>query len=173
MYIRVESRCFTRNFVKAIKVLLNDQAELVASDGSRGVLSKSLLEYFTVGSSAGEMYGIVVGRGTTSPTPDDTWLENPVEHGDQANQLFYWDTMVGNVELGTNRVRFLVTRIVENKTGSDQQITELGLAAKCKLNVQGSIEDKIVLLARDVLQNPVTIPAGGALRIDYVIYVPV
>ncbi len=172
MYIRVEARCFTRNFMKALRVLFDERDELVANDGTRGTLLKSSLEYFTVRSGAGDMWGIVVGKGTTSPSPDDAWLEQPIQHGDQPNQLFYWETIVSVVEVKESRLRFLVTRVIENRTGSDIQFTEVGLAAKCKLNVSGNLLDKVVLLARDVLQNPVTVPSKGAVRVDYIIYVP-
>ena len=133
------------------------------------------VEFHNMNVLAGEgddSFGIVVGKGTASPTPDDYKLESQVPHGVSTDQLYHYKTELE--EAGTSGQDSYVKfkRLFENKSGGDISIQELGLYAKWYKKVGSDVEGPYVfLLIRDVLGSAQTIPAGATATVRYTIKV--
>ena len=116
--------------------------------------------------------GPVVGTGTTAVTQTDYQLAARVPHADtgQPGGLVHLGAFAEGFEedavAGT--AGFDVKRMFVNASGADVTVTEAGL------NVGGGFDDNTYddvryayMIARDVLDQPVTIPDGEALMLTY------
>jgi len=63
------------------------------------------------------------------------------------------------VNIDENTVRQLFERTFENKSGADITVKEIGLVVKT------NEDNYLVMIIRDVLPTPKTVPAGGSLTI--------
>jgi len=105
-------------------------------------------------------YGIIVGSGTTPVSPDDYKLENQIAHGTADGQLYYGDTDVLDVVVQENKIIQGLQRQFTNQGAVDVEINEIGVVVKTTEN------NYKVLIIRDVLDTPVTIPSGGTVVIQ-------
>ena len=100
--------------------------------------------------------GICLGNGTTAPTVSDYCLDNDITD----SLTFISGSTPGNTPSGSTRTPdsglASVTATYENRTGADIVIKEIGLMAAVG---QSGVQNHF-LLTRDVLNTPVTIPAG-------------
>jgi hypothetical protein len=103
---------------------------------------------------------IVLGTGNTAFNVSQIDLDSRVIHGSGASQLFYhaasYTNMVENST--TNSMRFTINRTVENRSGSNITISEVGMFK--------DVSDRRYLLDRKVI-TPVTITNGSTLSFQW------
>jgi len=176
-----KSESFVANFLTLLHSTLIGQWVTVVDINGNEVTSGSITASYSVGgvgyskcaTNPGRLllnapegdssYGIVVGTGETPVSPNDYKLENQIPHGSADGQLYYYSSSVGNVSIKESQIRQTVSRVFENKGSVDVVIKEIGLVAKIH---NGSC----ILIVRDVLSEPVTVPnSGGVVIVDYFI----
>jgi len=112
--------------------------------------------------------GIVVGSGTTPPTPSDYSLESQIPHGTGAGQLDYEQDEFGDVQISGNTISFEMRRMFINRTGNTITVAEIGIIM---YTIDTSNTRRRVLIARDVLDTPVEVPGYGSICVTYTFYV--
>ena len=160
---RFRSKSWVKNFVEILRSqFANEDATVKATDGNDYILS---VDYIFVKASEGEdTFGIQVGSGTTSPTPNDYILDNKINHGTGAGELRYGNVTVETVSVtDTNVSQFRVIRVFTNDSGGSVDVNEIGLVA--------SFSGYYVLIARDVLASTVTLADGETLTVRYIVKV--
>lgn len=105
---------------------------------------------------------IVLGRGRTPATVNDYKLENMITSGLSA-------TVSNSVDENGDCTQKLV---ITNTSSGDITIGEIGLSAPFYRSTISS-DRGMALMDRTVLDEPVTIPAGGIGMIDYTIKIPI
>jgi hypothetical protein len=74
--------------------------------------------------------GIIVGTGTTSPTPQDHVIQTPITHGSGAGQLQYQQqTSLSGVQIVGNNSTLILNRIMVNNSGGTINVSEIGIYA--------------------------------------------
>jgi len=133
-------------------------------------------------------YGIVVGTGTTPPTPNDYNLESQISNGTGSNQLqygahnispaptstsssnYYFSSSIpssGLLPVSGNTTSWQISRTFTNNSGASITVSEVGLISE----IYGGSTTYFVLLAHDLLSSAITIPNGGVMAITYTISV--
>ena len=115
-------------------------------------------------------YGILVGTGETEVSPDDTDLASPISHGTGAGQLSYGTTTCEEPTVSDSVVSFRILRSFTNNSGASVTVKEIGIAF---LHGHADDGDIYVLMARDVLSSPTTIPDGASLTVRYTLSITV
>lgn len=133
----------------------------------RTFMTKAVTQYNRYDNGTSGFTGVAFGDGTTEPTEDDTWLS-----GNQHTSITSSNTTVEVTESEEGDER-CVTAVytINNNTGADITIGEVGLFSYCTiLGPSGSYNAYIsVLIERSLLENPITIPAGGVGKVTYTI----
>jgi len=158
-----EAHSFVVNFFKILRTILADLEETgVGVDGSSVAIhdTDDLGLYRVIAEGGDDSYGIVVGTGTTPPTPDDYTLESKIPHGTGAGQLSYGETGVSAVSAKDNNIYLYIDRTFTNLSGADIDISEVGLITYIS---------RWLLIARDVFSPPITVADGAAVTIRYTI----
>jgi len=127
-------------------------------------------------------YGIVVGTGTTPPTPNDYVLENQIVNGTGSGQLVhsahtinpqpqiigsstYLTTTTtptsGLLPVSGNTTSWQVSRQFTNQSGASITVSEVGIYMK---TLNG-----VTMIVHDLLSSPVTVPNLSILQITYTI----
>jgi len=137
-------------------------------------------------SSNDSSYGIVVGTGTATPTPNDFELENQIINGTGSGQLVYGAHSISPtpgtsaLQAGTstpssgvltpsnNTTSFSVSRTFQNQSGASITVSEVGIMS---MTEEYSEVYNPVLLIHDLLSSAITIPNGGVMGITYTISV--
>jgi hypothetical protein len=103
---------------------------------------------------------IVLGTGNTAFNVSQIDLDSRILHGSGAGQLFYHPANYTNLSenSATNSMRFMINRTVENRSGSNITISEVGLFK--------SASTSRYLLDRKVI-TPVTITNGNTLTFTW------
>ena len=132
--------------------------------------------YATIKAPEGDdTWGIVVGIGTTKQAPDDYNLENKIAHGDATGQLLYGAVTVEDPAVSNNTITMRLIRTFSNSSGGSVNVQEFGIIMYhyFRYNVSGHVYTREfkVLVARDVLDTPVSVPDGGTLTVRYIIQV--
>ena len=109
-------------------------------------------------------YGIIVGTGDTPVDVDDVDLESPISHGTGSGQLLYGSTTIEEVQTSDSTSSFRVTRSFSNSSGASITVKEIGMAIKHSHRDDGDLH---ILIARDVLPSPTSIPDGASLTVRY------
>lgn len=112
------------------------------------------LNWNTGNSDAGST-GIGFGSGTTPPTIDDYKLESAISSG----------LSFSFVQNYGNPCTWIIT--ITNTSDEEITISELGMFTSIYSNYSSSGSNVTALVDRTVLDNPVTIPAGGIGKIEY------
>lgn len=99
--------------------------------------------------------GIYLGRGTTPPTFDDYKMEDMITSGVNCTVSVEYNDNYDAVNIIT----------ITNNSGAEITIGEVGRGG----HVYTTIKWIIALLDRTVLDEPVTIPAGGVGQVTYTI----
>jgi len=108
-------------------------------------------------------WGIVVGSGD-SPTTINFWnLESIYPHGKDEGYMNYLSTQVTEPEFDGTYVKFTIQRLIVNEADTSQIVREVGLIAREYYTW------KRFLIARDVLDSPVTMPPKSLLEVTIVI----
>jgi hypothetical protein len=134
-------------------------------------------------------YGIVVGLGTTPPTPNDYILGSQITNGTGSGQLIYSahkisPTPVSNgtsnsysatstpssglLPVSGNTTSWQISRQFTNQSGASITVSEVGLITQFYIS---SSSTTFILLAHDLLSSPVTVPYLSILQITYTISV--
>lgn len=117
------------------------------------------------GSKHGIWRGTFFGTGTTPATVDDIVLESPITRTDITHASPGTPGLC--VELNADHMLISATHKVTNKSGQDIAITELGAYGNMFTST-----DVPFMLDHTVLQDPIVIPAGQTVPIDYEIRFP-
>lgn len=177
--IRRKSKSFVKNFMEYLnKFFKSGTMTLKDINGNDHYIVAGFLDvdnYFEtprllVGEGIDDC-GIVLGSGTTPPTPDDFKLENQIPHGDETGKLHYMNNDCSEVQVSGNEITFEITRDFINNSGGDITIGEMGLILDIDYKKGGTYYTAHVLMIRDVFDTPVTVLAGGSLSAKYTIKV--
>lgn len=119
----------------------------------------------------GYKYGIVLGRGDTSVSMGDYYLQTPIEHGEGANEMLYYGGFAENFVVGANYAEFSIMKAIENNSGNPIEIKEYVLVCAADDNSTTSLisTDFVDLFAvtRNVLSVPVTVQDQEILKVIY------
>jgi len=121
-------------------------------------------------------YGIVVGIGTATPTPQDYKLGSQIENGTSNGQLVYSAHSISppptNLSISNNTISFQVSRQFTNQSGASITVSEVGIIAETNIN-NGSADgtNDYILIIHDLLSSSVTVPNLSILQITYTISV--
>jgi hypothetical protein len=118
-----------------------------------------------VGGNAGagvDSYGILIGTSDTPVAIGQYSLGLKIVHGTGSGQMSYGASSVEALTKDTTW-QFRVVRTFTNNSGASIPVRELGLF------IQITNPTKQVMLARDVLPSPVTVPNGSTLTVRYII----
>ena len=108
-------------------------------------------------------WGIMVGSGD-SPTTINFWnLESIYPHGRGEGYMNYLSTQVTEPEFDGTYVKFTIQRLVVNEADVSQIVREVGLIAREYYTW------KRFLIARDVVDPPITMPPKSLLEVTIVI----
>jgi len=131
-------------------------------------------------------YGIVVGTGTSPPTPQDYQLGNQIVNGTGGGQLVYGAHTInpapqtisgGNITTSSstpssgvlpvngNTTSWQISRTFQNQSGASITVSEVGLYTKL------ASSGYYVMLAHDLLSSPISVPINAVLTIVYTISV--
>jgi len=134
-------------------------------------------------------YGIVVGSGTATPTPNDYKLGNQIQNGTGSGQLQYSahsfspaagtgsindqtsTPSSGVLTVSGNTTSFQISRQFTNQSGASITVSEVGIIAKISDWYQSGAQSVYVLIIHDLLSSPVTVPNLSILQITYTISV--
>jgi len=110
----------------------------------------------------------VVGSGTVPVTLHDFRLQSKILHGTSAGRLQYGGTRLSNMDMSDpNKWFFNISRTFTNATTADITITEAGLIVYLFSDTAIGINSPYYLIARDVLQEPITIAPNDSVLIQY------
>ena len=103
-------------------------------------------------------WGIMLGIGTTPPTPSDYKLETLINSGTAGGQLnFYQQTAVQGVVVSGSVSSFVLQRVAVNNSGADITINEVGIG----INEAGII----ALIFRDIISGGLLVPNTSTVTI--------
>lgn len=162
----------TQNFINAMAMVLirgstnKGMLPLTAYNGTVYYLTPSqnipvnLSQSFTLSTSS---TGICVGSGDTAPAITDYQLEDPITSNLQASVVQYTDTDNN----GNPYLQYDIT--ITNNGGSDVTIREIGYRQNLHgaTTLGGTGSNRVCLIDRTVLAEPVTIAANGIATIRY------
>ena len=100
--------------------------------------------------SEDDTFGLVVGLGTTAPTPGDYVMENQLTHGVSTNTLFHYNTSESGAVSSETSCYLTCQRIFGNVSGGTINVREMGLQYKGWYG-NGQYDDWRVLVLRDVI----------------------
>lgn len=133
--------------------------------GGFGVERPDLSEYHP-----GYRYGIVVGRGNSSVSMGDYYLETPITHGTGENQMLYYGGFAQDFVLGADYAEFSIFKAIENNSGSAIEISEYILTGSGNDAVYGTGDIiHLYTITRNTLTSPVTVNDGEVLKVEYVL----
>lgn len=125
-----------------------------------------------VAPSGDHTYGVVIGKGTTAPTPSDYKLESQFTEGTGVDQFSHGAVSIEAPTISGNTITTKVVRNFTNNYTATQNVSEAGLIARHYWQgLNFTTEDFKILIARDVLSTPVSVPASATLTLRYVIQV--
>jgi len=154
---------------------------------TNGEAATTVAFFFNMLDSANDStYGIVVGTGTATPTPNDYVLGNQIVNGTGSGQLVYGShtispqgntTNSGNLSSppttgvltpSGNITSAQVSRTFQNQSGASITVSEVGIISK---GVSASNTTTTTLIIHDLLSSAITIPNNAVLTIVYTISV--
>jgi hypothetical protein len=108
--------------------------------------------------------GIVVGSGTAAESFEDYSLQTQIAHGTGVGQLSYaqCEAPVKSYDAGTKTYSCTWTRYLNNNSGGDVTVNEVGLIMSCNTNYgyRG-------MVSRDKLASSVVVASAGQLKVSY------
>jgi hypothetical protein len=119
------------------------------------------------GASNSNANGILVGSSDAAENFDDYILAAKIVSGTAAGQLSYamQEVHVRSYDSGAKVFQNELKRFFNNNSGGNVSVSEIGLSGYIGQSSTGYY----VLMARDVLPSPVTVPNGGQLTVIYLI----
>ncbi len=112
-------------------------------------------------------HGIVVGTNGVAESFDHNALQTPIANGLGAGQLsmIAQEAPVLSFDAGTKTLTDTLVRFMNNNSGGDITVREVGLIAKLQTGTAYSMS--LFLLSRDVLSPEVIVPNAGQIRLQY------
>lgn len=108
--------------------------------------------------------GIVVGSGVNAESFEDYTLQTQIAHGTGAGQFSYaqCEAPAKSYDAGTKTYSCIWTRYLNNNSGGDVTVNEVGLIMSCNTNYgyRG-------MVSRDKLGAPVVVASAGQLKVSY------
>ncbi|RLJ03010.1 MAG: hypothetical protein DRP11_01945 [Candidatus Aenigmatarchaeota archaeon] len=182
---RQEVKSWLKNFALFLKHQLHNENDVVVDTGGASAtiicgLSECDLSYHSAGygslefsANAGDnddSFGIIVGSGTATVSPDDYNLASKIPHGTGSGQLDYDTHTFESPTITNGTVKFSISRSFKNSSGGDVNVNEVGLVIRSLSKAADKVcEDVKFLIIRDVLDSTVTVPDGGGLTVKYTI----
>lgn len=139
----------------------------------------STVNTYTYSSAAGNTdYGIVVGSNNTGFAFDDNKMWVLIAHGESSGQLSYSTTNSSSAFTdGNTKFTTTLTRYLNNNSGGDVTINEIGLVAGLHWYSSGGQSypptyateslRRLVLVCRDVLSEPDVLPDAMQYLVTY------
>lgn len=123
-----------------------------------------------------DTYGILIGSGTTAPTPSDYKLQSQYYEGTGTGFFLHGATTIEGPTVSGNTITIKISRTFTNQAGADQVVSEVGLFARhhwrlANYNTFYISPEFHFMIARDVLASSVTVPNGATLTVRYIIQV--
>ena len=164
-----KSHSYVLNFMKIMKLLMLSTAteELTDTGGNAVTVADTDLGAVNVlGGEGDDSKGILFGTGTTAFEITDCKLASKISHGDGDNLLHYNATSVGDIDTSTpSKIRLPIQRSAVNNGSVSINVSEVGLVVS--ITIGGT--DYYFLIARDVLDSAISVPAGATLSWTYYI----
>jgi len=162
-YHRQKARTWVKNlFYMLLYSFRGVTPQIQKQDGSVTSYNPYMNDGLNVSAGSGNSnYGILVGMGTKAWAIDDYKLDNKIANGSSSNQLLYGAVSVEDMVIESNRIYFRVVRTFTNSSGSSITVTEVGLVTNYGTSYP--------LIARDLLNPPVTVPPSSTLTVRYII----
>ena len=129
-------------------------------------ISRATIPVFVAEASSTGAFGIRVGRGTTAESFEHHALSIPITSGTGTNQLVYsaMAIPVGTYDAGTKTWTAVMTRIFNNNSTADINVTEVCLDEILHYTSTSTIST--FMLMRDLLSNYITVPVGAQLTVN-------
>jgi len=129
--------------------------------------------WYNINAPAGNSsFGIVIGTGNATPTPQDYQLGNQIANGTGSGQMIYnatsFNPSSGTVTISGNTSSIQISRTFQNESGASITVSETGIISITDV-VSGT--SGYILIVHDLLSSPITIPNGGVMAITYTISV--
>ena len=107
---------------------------------------------------------MIFGTGNTAFAKTQLDLATPIHTGNSAGQLFYHPTSYTNISENstTNSLSWTLTRPIENRSGSNITISEVGLFTSA-----GTSTNSRFMIDRRVLDAPVTVTNGNTVTFTW------
>ncbi len=135
------------------------------------------LAYISAAATAGDhSYGILIGSGTLANTKNTYDLTAKYPHGDGVGYFNYGDTTFSVYTATSEPTQAIsISRTFVNNSTQSQSIIEVGLAVKKAYydTDTGTTRAATILIIRDVLATPVSVPAAGSVAWTYRIKITV
>jgi len=176
-YHKQRSHSFVSNFLNLLgtqfynpeggsNILYNIITTSNSSDSCVGIMAINV-------SNGNSSYGMVIGTGTATPTPNDYQLEMQINNGTSSNQMVYgahsFVPSSNSVNVSGSTSSFQIIRTFTNSSGSAITVSEVGIITQI-LNKSDTNYDNI-LIVHDLLSSPISVPNGSTLTITYTISV--
>jgi hypothetical protein len=139
-------------FVNSTGSLLNVRSTVLST--SSGIISNE----------SNVRQGLIFGTGNTAFAKTQLDLATPIHTGNSAGQLFYHPTSYTNISENstTNSLSWTLTRPIENRSGSNITISEVGLFTSA-----GTSTNSRFMIDRRVLDAPVTVTNGNTVTFTW------
>jgi hypothetical protein len=184
--LKRKSDSWLRGFISVLRVMMNqkynvtmNRDNITAEDGSTANPPPSYVPsdrpctimYPCCGAGDSDTsHGIIVGNDNTPNTINTYALGSKISHGSGSGQLLHGAMTIESVSNPSGNVlQFRLIRAFTNNSGADITVKEFGLL--CRMSTYNG--DKSILLARDVLSSPITIPDGYSLTLRYIVKITV
>lgn len=119
------------------------------------------MQYFIENTNMKGDVSFRVGTGNTEPAADDYEMANDV-----TDSLTGTSLTVNHV-MGEDGAKVVYTFSASNQTGDSLTISEVGIVKTLKNGESSSPSRGDVLIARDILDTPVTVPSGSGFVLTY------
>lgn len=130
-----------------------------SSSGARGIWFSTVNSLSTLNTTPTNGRGyIILGNGTTEPTPEDYRLESQITE----------NLSCDNVSVSRNTMIKTYTATFSNSGTSPMTVTEIGYVSRFAWGYNaGEYSFDNFLMDRTVLETPITIPAGESRTVTY------
>ncbi len=104
---------------------------------------------------------------------DDYKLISPIATGNASGQLYYQACSCNTTfDPSDKTLQTTVRRVFNNNSGAAIIVAEAGLVAYYNIRTGSGTTGLYLLMSRDVLETPVTVPHGGLLTVTYTLISP-
>jgi len=164
---------FTRAWIRALRTAALGGVSTVSLTDTAGsartfTFSETGAEYFDItGGATEDTHGIVVGNSDVAFDKAQSKLEGKIANGSGGGQLVYGAQTTEDYADEDSTTRFRMIRGFTNNSGAPVTVKEIGIVLRN--NKAGAIW--YLLVARDVLASPQTVPDGATLTVRYRVYI--